>query len=520
MGIGLLWMQGLAAWILAGAGPLCAEEIFWTSFGGARTVSGSMHLVEWKDVRILLDCGTFFSDEAAVQRISGADPSKLNTSLPEALGKPDLVVLSHAHLDHSGRLPLLSRSGWRGPIYATTATVELCRHMLSLPLRYGPLPEEVLFRSRKSAVLHSAEDCTRLSAREPVERLRTSRQQAIGLSRHMCTACVERDLAALMQQFVPVQYGTWQDLRPGLRLRLSNAGHIVGAAIAELEFDGKRRLVFSGDLGGRVPLIVSPPESPERADTVAVESTYGASVRSVPQPPYSDFEEALVAAARKGEPVVIVAYTLDRTQRVLHLIRRAQRSGRLPSDWPVTMPSPSAAAATEAYERLLAGFGEKFFSRSLVEFARSAGRPFRPDRLLLRDRGSSRGAFIVPAALEFSKTGQRILARLVQVPRAHVFLVGYANPESIGGQLLAGRSPRLDGTPVPLRAEVRRFSVFSGHADSEEVVAWLKGIQSLRRVLVVHGEPEDSEALAEKIRERLKVLVLSPMPGQRISLRD
>src|SRR5262249_11361658 len=174
------------------------------------------------------------------------------------------------------------------------------------------------------------------------------------------------------------------------RLRFSNAGHIVGAAITELEFEGKRRLVFSGDLGGQVPLLVEPPKSPERADTVAVESTYGGGVRDIPLPPYSDFEAALGDAAKKGEPVVVVAYTLDRTQRVLYLVRRAQEKGLVPESWPVTMPSPSAVGATDVYDRLLDVYGESYFSHQLVEFARKYGRPFRPPRFYLQDANSSR----------------------------------------------------------------------------------------------------------------------------------
>lgn len=267
-------------------------------------------------------------------------------------------------------------------------------------------------------------------------------------------------------------------------------------------------------------MLVKTPVSPERADTVAVESTYGAAVRNIPLPPYSDFDAALANAASKSEPVVVIAYTLDRTQRVLYLIRRAQAAGKIPADWPVTMPSPSALSATEAYERLLEIYGDRYFHPLLVAFARETGRPFRTSEMHLRDAKSSRGVFIIPAGLEFSKTGQRILARLLPNPRAHIYSVGFADHESIVGQILAGKDPLIEGAKVPVHAEVKKFSVFSGHADSDEMLGWLGKIQGLQRVVVVHGEPASCDALAEKIRTKLGVKVLVPEVGLRLALQE
>jgi metallo-beta-lactamase family protein len=510
----------LAVVLAGGAATAHGQELYWTSWGAARTVSGSMHVLQWRDVNILLECGTYFSDEAAVQPAEGESVESLNTTLPLDVGKLDLAILSHAHLDHSGRLPLLARSGWRGPIYATPGTIALARHMLGMPLRYGPLPAETLLRKRGTRMWHSRAHCRKLEKSSGLDRTRTTRQAASAAGQFMCSECVQDELEALLLQFVPLEYGKWLELRPGLRLRFQDAGHIAGASVTELEFEGRRRVVYSGDLGGQVELLVSTPRSPEQADTVVVEATYGDGVRSVPLPPYSDFEAALRSAAAQDEPVVVVAYTLDRTQRVLYLMRRLQARGELPADWPVTMPSPSAQVATEIYERLLRVFGGRYFAPGVVRFAKASGNPFRPPRLDVKDSGQRRGLFLIPAGLEFSKTGQRILARMAADPRAHIFSVGYADAESIVGRILAGKQPVIEGRSVEVRARVRKFSVFSGHADSDEIVGWLRGVKGLRRVLVVHGEPASTEALAAKIREQLGVTALVPEKGQRLALQD
>lgn len=433
-----------------------------TFMGATGTVTGSRYLVESGQTRVLVDCGLFQGFKQLRLRNWGAFPVP-----PRSL---DAVILTHAHLDHSGYLPRLVRSGFRGPIYCTGATGALSEVLLADSGRLQE--EEAAYASRKRSSKH----------REP-QPLYT-----------------EADAQNCMASFRVCGLGTDVNLGHDLSFSMLPAGHLLGAAQVRMRVGGKI-LHFSGDLGRDNDLLMPPPEPLHEADVLVCESTYGN--RSHPK---SDVADELAATIRRvtarGGVILIPAFAVGRTQEVLLQLDRLRRHRRIP-DLPVFVNSPMAQAATAIHER----FGgahrlTKEECRRMCEFATPVRTVEESKALNLRS-----GPMIIISASGML-TGGRVLHHVMAFgsdPRNAVVLAGFQAAGTRGARLASGeRSLRIFGRDIPIRAEVVSLQGMSAHADRDGLMQWLRTAPRPPEIVyVTHGEPDASDAMRYSIEHEL-----------------
>ena len=455
--------------------------------GAAGTVTGSRFLVDTPHARVLVDCGLF----------QGLKELRLRNWAPFPVEPAtiDAVVLTHAHVDHSGYLPALARNGFRGPVFATPYTEALCRIVL---------PD--------SARLHE-EDAAYANRR--------------GYSKHMpaLPLYTAADVDQLLPRFRTVPLDAPTDVLPSVRATFRHAGHILGAAHVELALgDGvERTIVFSGDLGrARHPLLESPAPLPG-VDFVVVESTYG-DRRHEEAESLQRFEEAITRTAERRGVVVIPAFAVDRTEIVLLELRRLMRAGRVPA-LPVYVDSPMAVATLAVYRGALAK-GDGGFRADL---AAEGGDPFDPGQLIAARTGRESmaindvdGPAIIVSASGMA-SGGRVLHHLAhRLPEARntVILVGYQSEGTRGRALLEGaRTLKLLGRYVRVAADVVNVPAFSVHADSAEIVEWLRTApRAPDAAFLVHGETPAATALHDRIERELGWTVVVPRHLEQVRL--
>jgi metallo-beta-lactamase family protein len=455
-----------------------------TFLGGAGgTVTGSKHLLENGDRRVLLDCGLFQGQKELRQRNWAAPPVD-----PRTLGA---VILSHAHIDHSGYLPRLCRDGFTGPVYCTPGTSDLLHVML--PDAAHLQEEEAAFANRHHTSRH-----------DPALPLYT-------------TEDAERALAQVKR----VDFGRPFIATRGVEARFTPSGHILGAGLVTCEIGG-RRLVFSGDLGRYdVPIMVDP-EPVAEADVLLVESTYGDRVH-----PPDDPADRLITAVRRAADqkgwLLIPAFAVGRSQEILYDLRRLEADGRIPS-LPIYLDSPMAIQATVIY----AAHPEEH-DAALRQAGSGGGRPFAPRRFHLSQTvdeskrlNETAGPGIIVAGSGMA-TGGRILhhlKRLLPDPKTTVLFVGYQAAGTRGRLLRDGAAEiRMLGTVVPVRATIMVSDAYSAHADREEILRWLGGFKRPPGMTyVVHGEAGAAEVLRDAIVSRLGWNAAVAQDGQRVTL--
>lgn len=439
--------------------------------GAAGTVTGSRHLVEHGRTRILLDCGLFQGEKQIRSR--NWDP------FPVPAGTIDAVVLSHAHIDHTGWLPRLVREGFRGTVYASRATRDLAAIMLPDSGRLHE--EEAEYANRK-----------RFSKHSPALPLYT-----------------EDDAVRALRHLRSVDYDEPRQVAPGVRLSLTRAGHILGSSTVRLDLEGEghpRSIVFSGDLGRYDTPIIPDPEGFHGATHLIVECTYGDRSHDAENPREKLARVVLDTIERRGV-LVVPAFAIGRTQDLLYHLRQLQLSGRIPS-LPIFVDSPMACDATPLYlthreehddemVRLVKD-GHRPLQPSFVEFARSAA-----ESRAINDHA---GPMIVISASGMA-TGGRVLHHLAQrLPdeRNTVLFTGYQAQGSRGRKLLQrAESVRIHGRDVPVRARIEKIGGFSAHGDQHDLERWLSSCRTPpETTFCVHGEPGALEAMRARLQSR------------------
>lgn len=459
--------------------------------GAAREVTGSCHLVQSGASRLLLDCGMIQGGRSRHER--NREP------LPFDPGTIDAVLLSHAHIDHSGRLPLLLKQGYRGPILTTEPSADLCRILLA---DSGRIHEE--------------------DARWKIKRLRKRGEDA-GWVRPLFT---EEEGLAVMERIQPVEFDEAVDLGPAGRARFVKAGHILGAAIVQLDLQANgasRRLTFSGDLGVGGARLLSPPQPVERPDFLLIESTYGNRSREETRDRTEQLYDVIAATIDRGGKVVIPSFAVGRTQEILARINDLVESGRL-SGMPVYVDSPMAVAATRASSE-----HPEAYSSQARRRIREGDLPFEFPGLKLvvavEDSmaiNTAREPCVIISASGMCTAGRikHHLKHNISDSRSTILFVGYQARSSLGQVIQSGVSPvRIFGDWYPVRARVETIEGFSAHADREELLEWFAALGGVpQRTFVVHGEEQAATAFGAELRERFEARVDVPALGQEFDL--
>lgn len=457
-----------------------------TFSGAAREVTGSCHILEVGGKTLLLDCGLFQGRRA--------ESRTKNEVLPLPVDRIDAIVLSHAHIDHAGRLPFLVHAGYTGPIHATAATRDLCALMLADSARIQVKDAEFLAKRHQEHAepLYDPDDATQV-----------------------------------IKQMIGLPYDRWFDVVPGVRAMFVDAGHILGSAsvIVECTEAGRTvRLVFSGDVGRKGLAIIRDPHPPTDADIVIMESTYG----NRDHLPITDARAALGTVIRetaaRGGRVIIPAFAVGRVQELvydLHALARASEIPRLP----IYVDSPLATGATGVFETHPECFDrtedlvkavDELFHFDLVHYTR--------DVMESKSLNAMHGPMIIISPSGMAESGRVLhhLAHAASDPRNTILVVGFMAEHTLGRRIVEKRPTlRIFGADVALKAHVEILNGYSAHADRNELTDWLDAVKStsprLGKVLLVHGEPPAQEALVASLSAR-GYSVSAPAAGDRCVL--
>ncbi len=450
--------------------------------GATRSVTGSKHLVSVNGRLILLDCGLVQGHRQEAE--------ERNRNLPFDPQSIDCVVLSHAHIDHSGNLPRLLAGGFEGPIYCTPATRDLCSIML---------PDSAHIQEKDAEYVNKRH---RRKGLPPVRPLYTA-QEAV----------------AVLAQIVSVSYNRPTQIAPGVRLRFLDAGHILGSAITLLEISENGRLVrfaYTGDLGRPNMPLLRDPDQVRDVDVLVIESTYGSRLHErIAELPQKLAEIVKRTYERRGK-IIVPAFSVERTQEVVYFLNQLWQEGQIP-DLPVFVDSPLSTNATAIFR-----MHPECFDQETYRFMQEHEDPFGFDRLhYVRDVEESKklNTFnepcIIISASGMCETG-RILHHLknnIENPANTILIVGFMAENTLGRRLVERQEwVNIFGEPHRLRAEVAILNAFSAHADRDELLAYVRGMrpERLRHVFVVHGEPSQAEPLAEALRALVKCEVRVP----------
>jgi metallo-beta-lactamase family protein len=450
-----------------------------TFHGAARTVTGSQHLVSVNGFRILLDCGFYQG--------SRTDTMQRNQNLPFDAAAVDVMVLSHAHIDHSANIPNLVKSGYSGDIICTAATRDLCTLMLRDSAKIQESDIQYLNRKREKQKL------------PPLEPIYTM-----------------QDAVASLSHFVSINYERPFRLAPGISVTLYDAGHLLGSAIVALDIteesgEPPQRIVFSGDLGRPDRPILNDPVFLERADALILESTYGN--REHPDNVEMDDElrQVILDTYKRGGKLIVPAFAVGRTQEIVYRMNRMVAKGQLPSKLEVYVDSPLAIDATSVYrmhpeaydaqaaEMLITDSDHDIFGFSKLRYTRDVSES--------KELNFLREPAMIVSASGMAESG-RILHHLknnIEDPRNTILIVGFQAANTLGRRLVE-RQPRVKifGEDYDVKAQVVTMNGLSAHADRSELIDWAGHFQPApRQTFLVHGEPESAFALADGLKSKL-----------------
>lgn len=463
-----------------------------TFHGAAQTVTGSKHLIRTsRNKKILLDCGLFQNrggDNATANRHFGFEPSEI-----------DYLLLSHAHIDHSGNIPQLVKQGFSGTIYCTEATFDLCSIMLADSAHIQESDVKYLNKRRRKNG-HAALDA--LYTLEDVE--------------------------AALKQFVPVSMDEDVVIDPHIKVRFTDAGHILGSASIHVmceEPEGLIRLTYSGDVGRYNDIIIGAPQPFPQSDYIIMESTYGDRLHETIQDAESHLMRIVqeTCVERKGK-LIIPAFSLGRTQEIVYALNRLHNDGKLPRI-PVYVDSPLAISATGIMRK-----HSETFNPEIREYMKTDTDPFGFDDLhYIRDVESSkalneiRDACIIISASGMLEAGRikHHVKNTIQSSENTILIVGYVPPGSLGARLIEGaQEVRIFGVMYPVKARVEVLDAYSAHGDYKELMRYLSCQQALdvRRLFLVHGEPAAQLAFKTRLQGMGFRDVVIPLQGESFEL--
>jgi metallo-beta-lactamase family protein len=464
-----------------------------TIHGAGQTVTGSLFRVKTQSASFLIDCGLFQGNPA--------EQVKQNSTFDFDASKIDFVILSHAHLDHCGRLPILVRSGFRGPIFVTSATAELC----ALLLRDVAKSEE-----------------------EEAARARTRRESTM---RHQDSdfqpLFTTRDAEQVIKRLRAIKYGVKKSLPGNITLKFRDAGHILGSAIPEMWVEEREKvihLVASGDIGRKSAPIIRDPDFPSSVRYLLCESTYANRSHEPLSKTIKRFERIIIKAYRHRSHILVPAFAIGRTQALIYALNLLVENAKVPII-PVAIDSPLAIRATEIFKRHRECFDEETWD--LIESG-DAPLDFKGLQYVERQYESDnlsqqRGPIMIVAGSGMMNGGRilRHLYRRIEDKNSHIMVIGFQAPGTLGHRIVHGaRIVTIYGKRKRVKARLERLYGFSAHADKAELQALLSGLRANppQAVFCLHGSPRACRSLANTVRRLLAVPAIAPRIGQRFVL--
>lgn len=456
-----------------------------TSYGAALEVTGSQHLLEVNGKRILLDCGLFQG-----HRKIAFEKNQEFLYDPQTI---DAVLISHAHIDHTGRIPFLVKKGFKGVIYCTEATKNLCYPLL-LDSAYIQEQDAKYFskRHKESALPY-----------EPIYNA--------------------EDVEFAMELFKDVPYDKTYKLYEGVQVTFREAGHVLGSSMIALDIDDKedgehKRLIFTGDMGrDRLPIINDPYDF-KQADYLLCESTYGNRNHAPIEEGIPELARIINRTVQRGGKVIIPSFAFERTQELIYSIHLLIDRKEIPTNLPVFVDSPLATNLTDIFKQHIELYDEK-----IRENFRLGHNPFDPSQLKHTNNveESKKLNFFIGPCIIISSSGMCEAGRIrhhlknnIEDPKNTIAVVGYMAENTLGRKIVDGATAvKIFDQMYDVKAEVVILESFSAHADKDDIDHFIKGIKGLKKIMLVHGEPSQSEPLAERIRgyyDGVEAIVMEP----------
>ncbi len=495
--------------------------------GAVGTVTGSQYLVTCGDHRVLVDCGMFQGSPEEVSR--NRMPFAYDPATVEAL------LVTHAHLDHCGRIPALVKAGFRGPIHATGGTLDLAEIVLRDSAKLQEEAEQRWLRRHPEAAAPAGDAQPEPDEGDLPKHIREAHPEAHTTTR----AAIYRiaDVEQTIPLFAPVPYEVPLDVVPGVTAVFHDAGHILGSAIIELRLTdggGTTTVVFSGDLGRRDTPILRDPTPLSHADYVLVESTYGNREHAPMADAVNELADAVNEVAGDRGVLLVPSFAIGRTQELVWELDRLLRDGRIPHV-PLYLDSPMASRASDVYDR-----HPETYDAETAALLRSGDSPLEyPGEEYTNEVDASKAIRTRPrpimvVASSGMLTGGRILHHLKDFlpdPACTLLFIGYQGQGTLGYAIQHGaKEAHIDGQKFPIRCRVRSISGFSAHADEHELEDWVRGFAATggatgsdgapKRVFVVHGDPDAARAFADRIHADLGFDVHLPAYRETVVLRS
>lgn len=451
-------------------------------FGACESVTGSKHLLTIGDHRILLDCGLFQGKRSESERRNRNfefDPESVNA-----------VIVSHAHIDHSGNLPNLVKKGFLGDIFLTYATAELLHPMLL---------DSAKIQEHDTAYLNK-----KLQGQAKLEPLYT-----------------QEDVYEVFRYFQPKKYHNWFDVAPGVQAKFLDAGHILGSALIVLEIKTDQRHIrigYTGDLGRKFLPILRDPEQIFRVDYLICESTYGDRLHDPAAVAYQSLAEIVQKTVKRGGKIIIPSFAVSRAQELLYILHDLKDSGKIPHDLTVYLDSPLAIRISEVY----AEFEQLYDEETQKLFLRKGDNPFSFTGLRFTESVEESKAILADPhpAIVIASSGMCEFGRIrhhlknfISDPKNTIVFVGFQAKNTLGRKILRGDPTVniLDKKNIPVQAEVRVMNSLSAHADQNGLIEFIKKSNPKKAVFLVHGEEKSKIALTEKLQSLLDAEVIPPV---------
>lgn len=464
------------------------------SIGAAKTVTGSKHLLRTSRATVLLDCGLFQGHRK--------EANEKNQNFPIDTKELDAVVLSHAHIDHSGALPCLLKKGYRGPIYATPATSDLCLPMLM---------------DTASLMQSDADHIQRIISR--------------GGEHHLNAAEVlydKEDVKNTISHFVELPYHKKQEIAPGIFLTFINAGHILGSAICILDVEDDNqniRLAFTGDLGRKHLPILRAPDLPKKVSFLMMESTYGDRLHEKIEFTTEKLVEIINKTYNRGGKIIIPSFALERAQEIIFALKKLHDQKKIP-EIPVYVDSPLTVKVTDVFKKHPECYDEELFEQLKSEHSPF---DFKGLKYISSTDDSKRISALSHPCIVISANGMceggRILHHLIATiedPKNSIIIVGYQAEHTLGRRIVEKQPEvKIYGKMYRLLAEVFDLNGFSGHADQNDLVDFALNVKkegNLQKIILVHGETKAQETLKVKLTEERFNNIFIPGPGEIIKL--
>ena len=482
-------------------------------FGAGKRVSGSAYYFNTDQKDFLVDCGLFYPETKHIKYEKDiVNTNRLNTKLPISPQKISAIIITHAHLDHIGKIPLLVNNGYNGKIYSTDLTKKLALIMFEMMLKSTSLGSETFTKSKNSNKVHTQSSCEWKNRIKRPKKVTFERNELQDSGLQICKVCLDIELQDIARLFKTIKYNRTFDISRDISVEFFDAKHIPGSASILVKLNlisGKKLIYITGDVGsGLDNILKGKPKVPKTVDYVFIESTYGGKSRVLPSDPFNEFFSDLNKSLRNNHVVWVPSFVLDRTQKVLNVIKKGQQEKKLPKKINIKVVSTTAKKVNKVYDQHY-----KYRPNSVDESLSMS-----PTKLSPAISGPM--VLLTPSYIDQLDFFHPIVEKIVRSNNSDLMLVGYQDPRSFGGLLKdisTGSKINLGGKKLKVLANTKYYSgIFSGHLDSNGINNYLKSTKINKDIMLVHGDISSLNLLKSSLKPFFKNNLI--IPGENWSL--